>query len=621
MTVFYSSSTNQDEIMPSLYPREPARATYPEIPFQGNMMYFHHSSSAPCTVNAQDSSEEAANLVANRFGENMYDAWREGRNEMLLMQTVGGSTNDDSHLSILSGQNFPLSGSTMQGQGLSLSLGTQVSMPTFHYLPATADISFSVPNQPTSLSDGSCKKISMIKHVQVNSSHPSVPYLMSSTLNLNYLKATQELLDEVVNVRKVLIQKRGKNQNLGDSSGFTDCKEFDVGSKSNEVPSIPRDDAASSTKELSASEKQEFQNKLTKLMEMVDEVDRKYKQYYHQMQIVMSSFDVIAGAGAAKPYTTLALQTISRHFRCLRDAISAQIQSTRKKLGEQDNGDSVRLSRLRYIDQELRQRRVVQQYGILQPHAWRPQRGLPENSVSILRAWLFEHFLHPYPKDSEKLMLARQTGLTRSQVSNWFINARVRLWKPMIEEMHKEELGDIDIDSKSSPDRLQKIQEDMRYSIGKDEDPQSSDAENCRLSHSNEPSKSNPMIDPDTSGSGVHFDHKPRDEKLAGEESSLLQTDISNPDDGSGRIMAYQMAELGQYGTGMVSLTLGLQHWGSNLPVSNDQHSFISVRGADVYSSNSSPLEANVGSYVFENIGDRHHGCAGSLHFMQDFTP
>lgn len=28
------------------------------------------------------------------------------------------------------------------------------------------------------------------------------------------------------------------------------------------------------------------------------------------------------------------------------------------------------------------------------------------------------------------------------KVSNWFINARVRLWKPMIEEMYKEEFGD-----------------------------------------------------------------------------------------------------------------------------------------------------------------------------------
>ncbi|KQJ92158.1 hypothetical protein BRADI_4g41965v3 [Brachypodium distachyon] len=38
-------------------------------------------------------------------------------------------------------------------------------------------------------------------------------------------------------------------------------------------------------------------------------------------------------------------------------------------------------------------------------------------------------------------MRAKQTGLTRNQVSNWFIKARVRLWKPMVEEMYLEETG------------------------------------------------------------------------------------------------------------------------------------------------------------------------------------
>lgn len=116
------------------------------------------------------------------------------------------------------------------------------------------------------------------------------------------------------------------------------------------------------------------------------------------MQIIVSSFDTIAGSGAAKPYTALALQTISRHFRCLRDAISCQIQSTRKVLGEQESSSTkgCGISRLRYIDQHLRQQRAMQQLGMMQPHSWRPQRGLPETSVSVLRAWLFEHFLHPY---------------------------------------------------------------------------------------------------------------------------------------------------------------------------------------------------------------------------------
>ena len=111
-----------------------------------------------------------------------------------------------------------------------------------------------------------------------------------------------------------------------------------------------------------------------------------------------SFFDMLAGFGAAKTYTALALQRISRHFRCLRDAISGQIRITRRNLGEQDtspNGLGGGLSRLSSVDQQIRQQRAFQQFGGVR-HAWRPQRGLPESSVSILRTWLFEHFLHPY---------------------------------------------------------------------------------------------------------------------------------------------------------------------------------------------------------------------------------
>lgn len=114
------------------------------------------------------------------------------------------------------------------------------------------------------------------------------------------------------------------------------------------------------------------------------------------MEIVISSFDFIAGSGSAKPYTELARRTISSHFRCLRDSITCQIQATQRSLGEQDiTPIQGGIPRLRYVDHHLKQQRSIQQLGLMR-HAWRPQRGLPESSVSILRAWLFEHFLNPY---------------------------------------------------------------------------------------------------------------------------------------------------------------------------------------------------------------------------------
>jgi hypothetical protein len=114
------------------------------------------------------------------------------------------------------------------------------------------------------------------------------------------------------------------------------------------------------------------------------------------MQVVVSSFEQASGFGAAKSYTALALQTISKQFRSLKDTISSQIRAASKSLGEEDCiGAKVEGSRLRYVDHQLRQQRALQQLGMVQHNAWRPQRGLPERAVSVLRAWLFEHFLHP----------------------------------------------------------------------------------------------------------------------------------------------------------------------------------------------------------------------------------
>ncbi|XP_039446564.1 homeobox protein PKNOX1-like [Culex pipiens pallens] len=58
---------------------------------------------------------------------------------------------------------------------------------------------------------------------------------------------------------------------------------------------------------------------------------------------------------------------------------------------------------------------------------------LPKRATSVLRGWLFQHLVHPYPTEDEKRALAAQTNLTLLQVNNWFINARRRILQPMLE--------------------------------------------------------------------------------------------------------------------------------------------------------------------------------------------
>ncbi|KAL4581851.1 hypothetical protein LXL04_006383 [Taraxacum kok-saghyz] len=248
-----------------------------------------------------------------------------------------------------------------------------------------------------------------------------------------YVKAAQELLEEFCSVGRgqFKINKSSKHNSSSNNPNQNPSSSGGGGGSSKDLHP------------LSSAERIEHQRRKSKLLSMLDEVDRRYNHYCEQMQMVVNSFDLVMGFGAAVPYTALAQKAMSRHFRCLKDAIAAQLKNSCELLGEKDLGSSGvtkgETPRLKMLEQSLRQQRAFHQMGMMEPEAWRPQRGLPERSVNILRAWLFEHFLHPYPSDADKHLLARQTGLSRNQVSNWFINARVRLWKPMVEEMYQQE--------------------------------------------------------------------------------------------------------------------------------------------------------------------------------------
>ncbi|XP_019174751.1 PREDICTED: BEL1-like homeodomain protein 4 isoform X2 [Ipomoea nil] len=251
-----------------------------------------------------------------------------------------------------------------------------------------------------------------------------------------YLKAAQELLEEFCCVGRGHFknQRAKKNESGNPNSIAAESGNSPAGSSSSKEQPPP----------LSAADRSEYQRRKIKLLSMLDEVDGRYARYCDQMQAMVTSFDTVLGYGAAAPYTTLAQKAMSRHFRCIKDAIMVQLKETYRLLGEKDPTGSSGLTkgetpRLRVLDQKLRQQKALNQMGMMDSEAWRPQRGLPERSVSVLRAWLFEHFLHPYPSEADKHLLSRQTGLSKNQVSNWFINARVRLWKPMVEEMYQQE--------------------------------------------------------------------------------------------------------------------------------------------------------------------------------------
>ncbi|CAL9192841.1 unnamed protein product [Musa hybrid cultivar] len=351
--------------------------------------------------------------------------------------------------------------------------------------------------------------------------------------NSKYARAAQELLEEFCSVGRgqltgtKLGRKRGgsSNPNANPSGGGGSSSAAAACSTSPKLDTTP----------LSSADKFEYQRRKAKLISMLDEVDRRYTHYCDQMQVVVNSFDSVVGFGAAAPYTALAQKAMSRHFRCLKDAIAAQLKQTCETLGEKEVASNPGITkgetpRLRLLDQSLRQQRAFHQMGMMDQEAWRPQRGLPERSVNILRAWLFEHFLHPYPSDADKLLLSRQTGLSRNQVSNWFINARVRLWKPMVEEMYQQEFeGEAGRSVKGEASHAQSSQ------------PPQQEGGTSASSSSHRHFGTTPGIPPPDAAVRPH-----------GQSSGA----------GGGEGILIQPVRLGA--TGDVSLTLGLQHAGGN---------------------------------------------------------
>jgi hypothetical protein len=179
----------------------------------------------------------------------------------------------------------------MQCQELSLSLGTLLpstaSVPPFQYqYQDTGFVSLMnacLPKETTISNDDELKSVECMASISSGAFHditkrdsfrnadPSDQCLQGSQvfpnilLNSQYLKATQELLDEIVNVRirkRSAIEKQEKICDIGlDNSKDNDAKS-----------SAPNDSNSNPSCELSPAERQNLLDKKTQLLSMLDEV-------------------------------------------------------------------------------------------------------------------------------------------------------------------------------------------------------------------------------------------------------------------------------------------------------------------------------------------------------------
>ncbi|XP_068646418.1 uncharacterized protein [Aristolochia californica] len=397
-----------------------------------------------------------------------------------------------------------------------------------------------------------------------------------------FLKPARQLLDELCCISGLKRVKATETSERGSGEASTSGDAFYV---NNEVGGLGGTSGGSSSSPFYSSTEictdiggssavyqsfcPEFQRRKAKLLSMQEEVGRRYKQYHQQMQMVISSFESVAGLSAATPYISFALKSVSKHFRSLKNAIAEQIRTVGKALGEEQisvaaTNDDIAMQKLRFFEHSFRKHKVGDNLAFLehQQPVWRPQRGLPERAVAVLRAWLFEHFLHPYPTDTDKHMLAAQTGLSRNQVSNWFINARVRVWKPMVEEIHMLETkgsGEMDLNRVKIDGKAAAKEAGRTSMLNQPHEPAGAAIALEQANCSN-------AVTLDNSQNKSNLDQWHREKRSKMEECQMSATMESGMMD----FMPYPSG-MEIIGPGAVSLTLGLRHSAENMQQQQQQ--------------------------------------------------
>ncbi|KAL0338262.1 UNVERIFIED_CONTAM: BEL1-like homeodomain protein 9 [Sesamum angustifolium] len=238
-----------------------------------------------------------------------------------------------------------------------------------------------------------------------------------------FLKPAQQLLEELCDVGRgigIYAEKIGADSSLLDPPP---------------VESLSGNVIADDSLNFSADGGEQTRKK-SRLLSMLDEVYKRYKQYYQQMQAAVAAFESVAGLSSAAPFANLALKAMSRHFRCLKNAITDQLQFTTKSHGKIIVRER-KLTDWRLVEIALTAKEHSRARDLSINLSGDRKEGFPSALLLSFGLGCLSTFcIRDYPTDTDKLMLAKQTGLSRNQVSNWFINARVRLWKPMVEEIH-----------------------------------------------------------------------------------------------------------------------------------------------------------------------------------------
>uniref|UniRef100_A0A2N9F7X1 POX domain-containing protein n=1 Tax=Fagus sylvatica TaxID=28930 RepID=A0A2N9F7X1_FAGSY len=130
--------------------------------------------------------------------------------------------------------------------------------------------------------------------------------------------------------------------------------------------------------------------KKNQLLSLLQVVDERYNQCMDEVHTVVSAFHAATELDP-QIHARFAIQTMSFLYKNLRERISNHILA----MGAHSNSMCTKEKEKSFETSFIQKQWALQQLKSKDHQLWRPQRGLPERSVSVLRAWMFQNFLHP----------------------------------------------------------------------------------------------------------------------------------------------------------------------------------------------------------------------------------
>lgn len=128
------------------------------------------------------------------------------------------------------------------------------------------------------------------------------------------------------------------------------------------------------------------------------QMDQRCNQCLDEMQSAACKFGSMVRPGGGALSAPLAHSAVSATHRRLRARIVAEIAAatpTAQRGRDQSSSVSLADRERRWESAFIQKHWALRQLRRGDQQSWRPQRGLPEKSVSVLKAWMFENFLRP----------------------------------------------------------------------------------------------------------------------------------------------------------------------------------------------------------------------------------